>query len=158
MKYYIKQKVFSFGDKFYIYDESGNEIFYVQGEVFSFGKKLHLYDNEGTEHAFISQKLFSFLPKYYISKSGSVAAEVVKHFTFFKQEFSVIGPEWSVTGDFFEHEYFIYAADHTVASISKEWFTWGDAYVIDVAAGEDDITAISVALVIDAIQDQQNDN
>lgn len=158
MKYYIKQKVFSFGDNFFIYDEHGNEIFYVQGDVFSFGKKLHLYDNGGSELAFISQKVFSFLPKYYISKNGSQTAEVVKHFTFFKQEFSVLGPEWIVTGDFFEHEYFIYASDHTVASISKEWFTWGDAYVIDVASGEDEITAISVALVIDAIQDQQKDD
>ena len=156
MKYYIKQKVFSFGDKFYIYDQQGKEIFYVEGEIFSFGKKLHLYDMSGNELAFISQKLFSFMPKYYIEKGSSQTAEVVKHFTFFKQEYSVYGPEWSVTGDFFDHEYFIYAADHTVASISKEWFTWGDAYVIDVASGEDDITAIAVALVIDAIQDQSD--
>ena len=124
MKYCIKQKVFSFKDKFYIYDEFGNEIFYVEGEFFSFGKKLHLYNMSGNELAFINQKLFSFLPKYYISKNGSQTAEVVKHFTFFKQEYSVIGPEWSVTGDFFSHEYFIYGGDHTVASITKEWFTW----------------------------------
>jgi uncharacterized protein YxjI len=102
--------------------------------------------------------VFSFLPKYYISKGGAQTAEVVKHFTFLKQEYSVVGPEWSVTGDFFEHEYFIYASDHTVASISKEWFTWGDTYVIDVASGEDDITVLSVALVIDAMIEQQNNN
>ena len=106
----------------------------------------------------INQKLFSFLPKYYISKNGSQTAEVVKHFTFFKQEYSVIGPEWSVTGDFFSHEYFIYGGDHTVASITKEWFTWGDTYVVDVASGEDEITALAVAIVIDAIQEQQDNN
>ncbi len=158
MKYCIKQKVFSFKDKFYIYDDQGNEIFYVEGEVFSLGKKLHLYDMLGNELSYISQKVFSFIPKYYISKNGSQTAEVVKHFTFFKQEYSVYGPEWRITGDFFEHEYFIYANDHTVASISKEWFTWGDTYVIDIASGEDEITALSVAIVIDAIQEQSDNN
>ena len=44
MKFYIKQKVFSWGDKFSIYDANGNERYLVQGEVFSFGKKLHLLD------------------------------------------------------------------------------------------------------------------
>jgi len=158
MKFYIKQKVFSFRDKFYIYDEQGNELFYVEGEIFSFGKKLHLYDMHGNELSYISQKVFSFMPRYYISKNGAQTAEVAKHFTFFKQEYSVYGPEWRVTGDFFEHEYFIYGGDHTVASISKEWFTWGDAYVIDVASGEDEITALSVAIVIDAIQEQSDNN
>ena len=158
MKYCIKQKVFSFKDKFYIYDEQGNEMLYVEGEFFSFGKKFHVYDLNGSEIAFINQKVFSFLPKYYISKNGSQCAEVTKQFSLFNQEYTVRGPEWRVTGDFFNHEYFIYGMDHTVASITKEWFTWGDTYSVDVASGEDEIIAISVAIIIDAILDQQNNN
>ena len=38
MKLYLQQKVFSIGDKFTLYDESGNERYFVQGEIFSFGK------------------------------------------------------------------------------------------------------------------------
>ena len=51
MKLYIKQKVFSWGDKFRIYDE--NDKYYVESEVFTFGKKLHLYSQSGSELAFI---------------------------------------------------------------------------------------------------------
>ena len=44
MKLYLKQKVFSWGDSFTVYDENGNDKYYVEGEIFSFGKKLHIYD------------------------------------------------------------------------------------------------------------------
>lgn len=42
MKLYIKQKVFSCGDKFTVKDEAGHDRYYVEGEIFTCGKKLHL--------------------------------------------------------------------------------------------------------------------
>ena len=42
MKLYIKQRIFTWGDKFSIYDENGNEKYYVEGEILTFGKKLDL--------------------------------------------------------------------------------------------------------------------
>ena len=53
MKLYIKQRIFTWGDKFSIYDEAGNEKYYVEGEILTFGKKLHLYDLQGRELAYI---------------------------------------------------------------------------------------------------------
>ena len=47
---YMRQRVFSWGDKFEIYDNAGNVKYYVEGEVFTFGKKLHLYDTAGKRH------------------------------------------------------------------------------------------------------------
>ena len=47
MDLYIKQKVFSWKDKFSVYDRNGEQRYYVEGEVFTVGKKLHLYDNFG---------------------------------------------------------------------------------------------------------------
>ena len=71
MKLYIKQKVFSWGDKFTVYDENENVYFTVEGEVFTLGKKLHIYDSEGREQAFVSQKLLSFLPRFFIFRNGT---------------------------------------------------------------------------------------
>ena len=158
MKYYIKQKVFSFGDKFYIYDESGNEIFYVQGEVFSFGKKLHVYDIIGNEVAYIEQRLFAFFPKYTIYKGDEAIAEITKEFSFFKQEYTVDGPGWSVLGDFFDHEYEISRNGAPVAEVSKKWFTFGDAYEIFINedSGADEVTVLATVLVIDACIEAQN--
>lgn len=152
MNLYLKQKVFSWGDSFTVYDENGNDKYYVEGEIFTFGKKLHIYDLSGNELCFIHQKLMSFLPKYFIIKNGVDVAQVVKNFTFFHQSYSVDGFGWEVEGDFFAHDYEITGADsgRTVAAVSKQWFTFGDAYEISIADGINDIDALAVVLVIDA--------
>ena len=158
MKFYIKQKVFSWGDKFSIYDANGNERYFVKGDVFSFGKKLHLFDLGGNEIALIAQKVFSFLPTYRVFRYGNQVAEVVRNFTFFKQEYTVKGPEWHVQGDFLSHEFSISGNYSQIANVSKEWFAWGDTYAIDIADDADIITALSVVLVIDAVMDQDDDD
>ena len=52
MKLYIKEKVFSWTDRFTVRDEQGNDKYYVEGEFFSWGKKLHVYDLHDREVAF----------------------------------------------------------------------------------------------------------
>lgn len=157
MKLYIKQKMFSWGDKFRVYDAFGNDRYFVTGEVFSFGKKLHLCSPFGNELAFIHQKVFAMLPKYYISRGGTDVAQVKKRVSFLP-EYTVEELGWTVTGDFFSHEYVITAAGGTVATISKHWFTWGDTYEIDIADGADEIIALCVVLAIDAVIAQSSSN
>ena len=155
MKLYIKQHIFTLGDKFSIYDSAGNECYYVEGDIFTFGKKLHLYAPNGNELSYIEQQLFSFLPRYSVQKNGHEIAEVVKEFTFFCNKYTVNGLNWEVNGDFLVHDYEITHNNATVATISKEWFTLGDAYEINISPGVDEITALSVVLIIDACIDAQ---
>ncbi|MBR2907958.1 MAG: LURP-one-related family protein [Clostridia bacterium] len=160
MNLYMKQRVFSFADRFTVYDENGNDYYYVEGEVFSWGKKLHVYDLLGKEIAFISQKVFSFLPKYYISIGGAEVAEVVKKFTFFYPSYEVNltnGNTFTVEGDFFDHEYEVKDNGRFFAGVSKEWFTWGDSYRISVTEGGDPALALSIVLVIDACLEAERD-
>ncbi|MBE6886267.1 MAG: hypothetical protein E7486_04880 [Ruminococcaceae bacterium] len=156
MNLYMKQKLFSWGDKFSIYDEAGNPRYYVEGEIFTWGRKLHLYDLSNRELAFIQQEVLTFLPKYYIFRGGQKMAEVVKEFTFFKQEYSVNGLGWKVRGNFFAHEYEIYNSARPLACVSKEWFTLGDAYQISISPQADEVTVLSIVLVIDGCIDNNN--
>ena len=156
MNFYLKQHVFTFGDQFTIYDRNENPRFLVEGEVFSFGKKLHITDLAGNELIYIEQKLFSFLPTYYIYRNGREIAEVIKEFTFFKQEYTINGLNWHVTGDVFDHEYSLDDGNRTVATVSKEWFTWGDTYEISVDDSVEPILALAVVLVIDACLESKN--
>lgn len=158
MKLYMKQKVFSWKDKFSIYDENGNDAYWVEGEIFTIGKKLNLYDNQNNHLAHIHQKVLSFLPRFFIEINGEDVAEVVKHFTLFTQKFSVTGYNWQVDGDFLAHEYEIHCNNFTVATISKEWFTWGDAYSVNITDGVDPLPVIAVVLIIDAILEQSDDS
>lgn len=154
-KLYIKQKVFSWGDKFKIFNEYGETVFEVKGEVFSFGKKLHIYDINSNEVAFIHQKIFTFLPKYFISRNGMDIAEVVKEFSFFKARYHVTEFGWDIQGNITDHQYSILKQGHNVASISQKWFSWGDTYEIDSAPGEDIINVLCVVLIIDAVKAAQ---
>ena len=158
MKMYMKQKVFSWGDKFNIYDAEGGELYAVWGEVFSLGKKLHVEDMYGRELAYIQQKLLTFLPKFFILRDEQQIAVVVKKFTFLRHKYEIKGLEWIAEGNFMSHEFQITSADgHVVAEISKKWFSLGDSYEISVSRGEDPINVLAVVLVIDACIEQEND-
>lgn len=150
MKLYIKQKVFSLGAKFRIFDEYENTKYLVEGEVFTLVTKLHLYALGGNELAFIHQNVMSLLPIYFISCNGVDIARVIKKFTFFREEYIVEGLGWTVEGDFCAHEYQIYSDRGVVAIISRHWFAWGDTYEIDISDGFDEVVVLSVVLIIDA--------
>lgn len=156
MKLYIKQKVFSWSDKFFVKDEQGRDRYYVEGEIFSFGKKLHVYDMADNEVAFIQQKVFSFLPRYYVFIGDEQIAEVVKKMTFFFPKYYVEGLDWEVNGDFMAHDYEITKNGSPIVRIFKEWMTWGDCYELDIAPGADEIVALATVLAIDCATASNN--
>ena len=149
MKLYIKQKVFSWGDKFTVKDENGFDKYIVEGEVFSWGKKLHVYDMTGYEVAFIKQEVWSWMPRFYVFCGDEQVAEIKKEFTFFFPKYSIEGLGWEIDGSFMAHEYQITQRGQQIVSISKEWMTWGDSYELDIADPADEIVALAVVLTID---------
>lgn len=155
MKLYIKQKIFSWNDKFSVYDVNGEERYFVEGEFFSWGKKLHVYDTLQREAAFIRQELLTFLPKFIVSIDGQDIAEIVKEFTFFKPRYRIDGLGWEIDGDFWDHDYEITKNGIPIVRISKEWFTWGDCYELDIESPEDEIVALAVVLAIDCVLEAQ---
>ncbi len=159
MKLYMKQKVFSWTDKFDIADEYGGFRYYAEGELFSWGKKLHIYNNMGHEVAFIRQKVMSWQPCYFVEIDGAVVATIVKDFTFFHPSYHVEGLPWEMSGDFWAHDYVMYEGRHEIMRLSKAWFTWGDSYEIDICDSTNEILCLSVALAVDcAVAQAQNNN
>ena len=157
MKLCIRQKVFSWNDRFTVYDELGHDRYYVEGEIFSFGKKLHVFDLNGKESAYIQQKLFTFLPKYTVYTDNCVIAEVVKEFTFFTPHYTVRGLNWEVRGDFFAHNYEIIQNNRMIGRVQKEWLTWGDCYTLELFDAGDEISALAVVLTIDCAMAASSD-
>ena len=160
MKLYMKQKVFSWADKFNVADEHGSTRYSAEGELFSWGKKLHIYDNVGKEVAFIRQKVMSWLPRYYVEIDGVTVASVVKEFTFFKQAYRLEGLPWRMEGDFWAHDYVMYDdSNHEIMRMRKAWFTWGDSYELEIHDPDNAILCLCVALAVDcAVAQSQNNN
>ena len=153
MKLYIKEKVFSWGDKFTVKDENGNDKYLVQGEVFSWGKKLHVYDSVDREVAFIKQEVWSLLPRFYVFCGDEQIAEIKKEFTFLFPKYSIQGLGWEIEGKLMAHDYEIIKNGKSIVTISKEWMTWGDSYELNIANPEDEIVALAVVLTIDCVME-----
>ena len=155
MRYVMKQKLFAWGDDYYIRDAEGQDVFFVDGKAFSLVRQLSFKDLQGRELAFIRQKMFTWGPTYEIYRDGALVGVIKKElFTFFACRFTVDVPgpdDLEATGDFVEHEYEFNRGGRTVATVSKKWFTWSDTYGVDVAEGEDDVFILAGTVVIDLV-------
>lgn len=148
MKLCIRQKVFSWLDHFTVTDENGRSLYQVKGEL-ALGKRLRVLDMSGRELALIEQKIISFLPRYVITPAGGSPFTVVKKFTLFRPSYAIEGTNWSVEGEIWEHSYRIFCGGRAVASVEKEWFTFGDCYALDIDDPALELTALTITLVID---------
>ena len=158
MNLYIKERVFTFGDKFDVCDQYGQSKYFVQGEVFSWGKKLHVYDQYNREVAFIKQQLFTFLPRYQVFVGNREVASICKKLSLFWPRYYVEGLNWEVDGSFWEHQYQVTQNGRPVVAIEKAWLTWGDTYHLAIADGADEIVALAVVLAIDCMVEQRNND
>ena len=156
MKLYMKQKVFSWKDKFTIKDAYGEDRYFVEGQFISLGKKLHIYDRNENEVAFVKQKVVALMPKFFVEIGGEDVAEIVKKFTLFKPKYVVNGPDWDVQGDMWSHNYTITKNGAPIVAIHKQWMAWGDTFELDIAPGADEVLALAVVLAIDAVMDAQD--
>ncbi len=153
MKFYIKQRIFTWNDKFNIYDQQGNQYLSVKGEVFSFGKKLHVFDGNNKEIAFVRERITMWFPKFNVTVRGREIGEIVQKAALFHNKYLFPALGWEITGNFMDHDYTICGGGITVASITKKWFSIGDSYEIDIADGIDPLPVLAAVLVIDATTD-----
>ncbi|MGP6146743.1 LURP-one-related/scramblase family protein [Jeotgalibaca sp. A122] len=151
MKYYIKQQVFSWRDRFTVKDEKGKDVYFVEGELFSWGKKIDVADASGNVVLHIKQNLWNWLPNYTLFMHGHEVATVKKELSFLKPRYSIFGPDWEVEGNIWEHDYQIWENDALVATITKEWFTWGDSYELDIEDDSNMLLALGIIITIDCV-------
>ena len=153
MRYLMKQKIFSFGDKFAIRDENGEGAYFVNGEVFSLGHKLAFEDLQGRELLHIRQKLLSWGPTYELYRGEEHVATIKKEiFTLFHCTFNIhLDDEGDLEakGSLSDHEYFISRDGESVAQISKRWFSLSDTYGVDIADSQDPVLILASTVVID---------
>ena len=148
---YMKQKVFSWADKFTIKDTMENDRYSVKGELFSWGHKLHVYNMQEQEVAFVKQKIFTILPRFEVYIDGRLVVEVKKEFTFFKPKYTLQGTDWTVDGNLSAHHYEIKSPAGTIATIARALISWGDSYQMDISSRADEILVIATILAIDCV-------
>lgn len=159
MELYIKQRIFSFGDKYDVYDDRQQPVYHVRGEVFSWGAKIHLYDLNDCELYFIRRKLFAFLPQYEIFRGDSFCARIQKEFNLFSPRLDVQSDSGNleISGNFMDMDYEIRQNGDLIGEIHKKWLSWGDTYLLSIQNPKDApfFTALTIA-VDNCLHNNQN--
>lgn len=153
MKYKIRQKMFSLGDKFIIRDEEDRDVFIVKSQLLSIGKKLRIFDLDGNEVCYIEQQLFKFMPQYNIYINGERVAHIKKKFALFKNDFEIVSNKanYYVEGDFIAYDFKIFNDRKLIGQVSKKFFSLTDTYGVEVDEDEDRVLVFALVIVIDMV-------
>lgn len=152
--YYINQN-FSFRDRFTIKGENQQEIFYAEGELLSFGKRIRLYTMDGEELLLVKEKIFRWLSEYEFYVGDQLVGEVKRELSLFKPRYSMVSPAWTIQGDVWSYNYEIKEEDEIIAVINKKFFSFMDAYEIEVYQEDSVELVLGIVIAIDADLSQQ---
>ncbi len=158
--FYMKQKVYSIGEKYNIMDENQQVIYHVKGKVFSIKNKLDMF--KGDELVYhLERKLFRLLPQYTLfSPDGSVVATIKKNFTFFggKMTIDSIFCQMEILGQVWQYDFHVNKNGQEVMSVHKKWLSWGDSYQISIQEDAQEAYYVALVILIDVIFHQQKNH
>ncbi|MCM3897658.1 LURP-one-related/scramblase family protein [Gordonia sputi] len=150
---FIKQKVFSVGEKFTVFDELQQSRYFVRGSFMQIPKRFTVTTASDVPVAQITKTVFSFLPRFTVEMEGvGLVATIRKEFTFFKPKYSVDGAALSVSGDWWDMNFSVFRANHEVARIHRKLLSWGDTYEVDVFDDALEAMIISLVVAIDRVR------
>lgn len=161
MRYQVRQKMFSIGADFWITDQGGYQAFFVDGKAMSLRQTLELKDPAGAVVARVQKRLLSMRDTMEVERDGQVLASVRPAMFSPLRHRSVIdladGGQWEASGDLVGHEFEISGRGQSVAYVSRAWFQFRDTYGVDVAPGEDDALVLAVAVCLDRIHHDEQE-
>lgn len=152
---YIKQKVFSLGAKFTVKDQEEKDVYYVEGSFMQIPKTFSIMNIAREEVALITKKVFSFLPKFFVEVNGQEVLTIRKEFSFFKARYTIDAAAIEVHGNWWNMDFQVIQHGEVVGKVSKEWFTWGDSYKVQILNEEMETIIIALVVAIDCVKADQ---
>ncbi|MEH6954468.1 LURP-one-related/scramblase family protein [Neobacillus drentensis] len=152
---YIKQKVFSLSGKFTIKDQQEKDVYYVEGSFMQIPKTFSIMNTSRDEVALVTKKAFSFLPKFFVEVDGQEVLIIKKEFSFLKAHYTIDAAGIEVLGNWWDMDFEVLRHGDVVGKVSKEWFTWGDSYKVQILDDEMETIIIALVVAIDCVKADQ---
>ena len=152
---YIKQKVFSLSGKFTIKDQQEKDVYYVEGSFMQIPKTFSIMNTSRDEVALVTKKAFSFLPKFFVEVDGQEVLIIKKEFSFLKARYTIDAAGIEVLGNWWDMDFEVLRHGDVVGKVSKEWFTWGDSYKVQILDDEMETIIIALVVAIDCVKADQ---
>ena len=143
---YIRQEIFTLGEKLTVKDDQQKNIYYIEGSFFQIPKTFSIMDENRNEVALITKKILSFLPKFYVEVQGKQILTINKELSFFKARYTIDAEGIEVQGNWWDMDFQVYKQGQLVGQVKKEWFTWGDSYKVQIL--DEDVQTIVIAIVV----------
>lgn len=156
--FYIKEKMWSLGGKFTIWDDVGLPAYTVEGSLFKFPKTFTIYDQDRRVVSQIDKRLWTFLPKFDVTLQNGTQFTISKVLTFFKSRYQIDNFDLDVQGDFWSMDFDILQQEKVIARISQEWLRLTSTYNIEVYDEAFSDLVISLVIAIDYVKELQNNN
>ena len=105
--------------------------------------------------ALITKKVFSFLPKFFVEVDGREVLTIKKEFSFFKARYTVDAVGIEINGNWWDMQFEVRQHGEVIGNVSKEWFTWGDSYKVEVLKEDMEKILIAIVVAIDCVKADQ---
>ena len=148
MYLYIKQKMFSWKDKYKVYDAEGNLYFDVESEFMTMTPRFHLTDLSGRELFYIHRNFTFFAAQYEIYQGEHLCAAIQQHVRWFSAKLDISSDygDFEVEGDFMGRDYTISCNGTCIGMVRKKWMSWSYWYELEIP--DEKYAAFFSALVI----------
>ncbi|MEH7495330.1 LURP-one-related/scramblase family protein [Neobacillus niacini] len=152
---YIKQKVFSLNGKYTVKDQQEKDVYYVEGSFMQIPKTFSIMNATRDEVARVTKKALSFLPKFFVEVDGREVLTIKKEFSLFKALYTIEAAGIEVNGNWWDMDFQVLQHGEVVGEVSKEWFTWGDSYKVQIVDEEMETNMIALVVAIDCVKADQ---
>jgi uncharacterized protein YxjI len=164
-RFQMKQRLFAFGDDFYIKNERNEKVIKVDGKLLRLKHKLVFEDMQGREIYHIAARIIDIRETMTIKRANGDRAAIVHN--------ALISPlrdRWKIDvpggddlvakGNILQHEYTISQKGERmpVAVISKKWFRIRDTYGVELESAFDVPLILAITVAIDMMSHNNTDN
>ncbi len=150
----IKQKFWSLGGRFEIFDQLGSLGYQVEGSVLRWLKEYEVKDALGQPVSHIKEEWSWFLPRFTVTMKDGRRFTIQKEFTWFKDRYTIADLGLEVQGDFWDMNFSLLSDNREVARISQEWFALMSTYNVEVYEDVYADVAISLVIAIDFVKER----
>ncbi|WP_339217760.1 LURP-one-related family protein [Ornithinibacillus sp. FSL M8-0202] len=153
---YIKQKVFSIGEKFTVKDQEENDVYFVEGSFMKVPKTFSIMNTARDEVATVTKKVFSFLPKFFVEVNGQEVLTIKKEISFFKARYTIDAVGIEIRGNWWDMNFQVERHGEVVGKVNKVWFSWGDSYKVEILDEAMETIMIAIVVAIDCVKDDNS--
>ena len=158
MKLFVKEKLFSMHNRYYIYNENEELAFEIESKVILIGDKTTIYDKNHNAVAYIEQEIFHLTPRYNVYIEDEYKYQIKKKFQFFKNDYE-LSNMYKVDGSTFNLNFtVINNYGKTVALVNRKFLSIGDKYQIEVIDENDIFTILTIIVAITNDVDRSQSN